>query len=450
MSSVKIFTILCAVICFTNQLAFSHVIPDYCYSDDNYPYRFAGTKTAYEIEHDLIKDTAIPDCKPIQIWMLIRHGTRYPGKHEIRDMKHKLPKLQRKIIENHENGNGSLCQKDLEKLKSWKLNPDLSVEKWKYLTKQGEEDLSSLGERFKNYFPEIFQSSSADVSKTKYKFRSTDLQRTIASMENFITGLFGRDYVSIDTEIVPAAEDTLLKLYKICKRWTEQMGNSSTNAEVKELINGPLFRQIIDDISQRLGFPNSLSLDDAVIMYTSCVFENAWYINEKSPWCAAFTKDELQLFEYEEDLYYYYHSSYGQEMSSAVGCPPLKDMFTRFAKLENGTSSDEPQGVFYFTHSSALQLFLTSMGIAKDAVPLTASNFDSMGNRKWSTSHLAPFAANLAAIFYECNSSYKVRFYLNERPLEYEGCQMGVCDWDYLKEQIGPNAFNCNADFCSK
>lgn len=42
------------------------------------------------------------DCKPSQIWMLIRHGTRNPSKNEIKNMRHDLPDLQRSIIENHE------------------------------------------------------------------------------------------------------------------------------------------------------------------------------------------------------------------------------------------------------------------------------------------------------------------------------------------------------------
>lgn len=145
--------------------------------------------------------------------------------------------------------------------------------------------------------------------------------------------------------------------------------------------------------------------------------------------------------------------------------------------MENEDSSEEPQGIFYFTHSTALQLLLTTMGVAKDSIPLKASNFENMRNRKWNSSRLAPFAANLAAIFYRyvkdyfgfcshisatrinlflsrvktafrCNSSNKVRFYLNEKPLDYEGCELGVCDWEYLKEKMGPNAFDCNTDFC--
>lgn len=41
------------------------------------------------------------------------------------------------------------------------------------------------------------------------------------------------------------------------------------------------------------------------------------------------------------------------------------------------------------------------MGIAEDKTPLTAANFDTMKNsRKWRTSYLVPFGANIAAVFY--------------------------------------------------
>ena len=446
MSRVNIFAILIALFCLTNELVLSD--SNYCYSDDEHPYLRAGTKTAYVVEHGLIKNTTLPNCKPVQIWMLIRHGTRNPGKDQIKSMKHNLPKLQSSIIENHEKyGNGSLCQKDLEKLKTWKLDPNLKKHRSKYLTIQGEKDLSSLGARFKDYFPELLQSYPVDTLKQIYKFRSTDLQRTIASMENFINGLFG-DVTIDNTVVVPTSEDTLLQYYKICKAWLEQVHNSTDKSEVDKFLDSPSFREIIGNVSRRLGFSNSLSFDDVLIMYTACAFENAWYVNERSPWCAVFTKHEDELFEYEEDLYYYYHAGYGEEMSNVIGCPPLQDMFNHFRKLENGDLSDEPQGIFYFTHSTALQLLLTTMGVAKDSVPLKASNFENMRNRKWNSSRLAPFAANLAAIFYRCDSSNKVRFYLNEKPLDYEGCELGVCDWKYLKEKMGPNAFGCNTDFC--
>lgn len=450
MSRIKFFAILIALFRLTNIELILSEAAEYCYSDDEHPYLLAGTKTAYEVEHGIIKNTTVPNCKPMQVWMLIRHGTRNPGKEEIKNMKHNLPVLQQRIIKNHKQyGKGSLCQKDLEKLRAWKLDPNLDKHKHKYLTAQGKKDLLSLGARFKDYFPELLQPYPLDSSKQRYKFRSTDSERTIVSMDSFINGLFGNVTVN-NKEVVPTSNDTLLQLYKICKSWLDQVSNTSGKNEVDKLLNGPLFGEMIDNVSRRLGFSGRLSFDDVLIMYTACSFENAWYIDKRSPWCAAFTKDEKILFEYQEDLSYYYYSSYGQTLSSVIGCPPLQDMFNHFTKLENGDSNEEPQGIFYFAHSTTLQLFLTTMEIAKDSAPLKASNYESMGNRKWRTSHLTPFAANLAAVFYKCDSSNKVRFYLNEKPLDYEGCEAGVCDWEYLKKKIGFKASNCNANICTK
>ena len=59
MSNVKFFAILIALLCFTNELILSEAVK-YCYSDDEHPYLLAGTKTAYEVEHGIIKNTTVP------------------------------------------------------------------------------------------------------------------------------------------------------------------------------------------------------------------------------------------------------------------------------------------------------------------------------------------------------------------------------------------------------
>ncbi|XP_076171851.1 multiple inositol polyphosphate phosphatase 1 [Ptiloglossa arizonensis] len=450
MLDIRILTILVVFVSFENQLVLSNVETNYCYSTDEHPYLNAGTKTAYHYIHGLITNTSVPNCKPVQIWMLARHGTRNPGSDEIRNMRHELPKLQSSIIENHEKrGTGSLCKQDIENLKTWKINSKLTKKKSKHLTKQGKKDLKFLAERYKDYFPELLQYDSVDELESKYVFRATSTQRTVGSMNAFINGLFGNVILN-NTEVVPTDEDTLLKIYKICKPWLESINNASTKAEVNHFLTGPVFNKTIHEISQRLGFTNDLSSDSVLIMYSACVFERAWFIDKQSPWCAAFTEDMLKVFEYEEDLYYYYYSSYGQKMSPMIGCTTLQDMFHHFTKLEKGDSS-EPQGIFYFSHSTSLQLLLTTMGIAEDKTPLTAANFDTMKNsRKWRTSYLVPFGANIAAVFYRCDSSNKVRFFINEKPFEFEGCERGVCDWEYLKKKLGNSGYYCNIDFCSK
>ena len=40
-------------------------------------------------------------------------------------------------------------------------------------------------------------------------------------------------------------------------------------------------------------------------------------------------------------------------------------------------------------------------------------------------------------------------FYLQEKPVLYEGCEVGLCDWEYLKNKLGDLASQCNPNFCS-
>lgn len=141
--------------------------------------------------------------------------------------------------------------------------------------------------------------------------------------------------------------------------------------------------------------------------------------------------------------------------------------------MENG-NKNEPKGIFYFTHSAALQLLLSTLGYAKDPEPLVHdTNIDKAKTRKWYTANLTPFAANLAAIFYKyenfsasiidllvsrysfysrsnitfrCDDGFKVKLYLNEKPLDYEGCPRGMCEWSHLKKILKNIAINCETD----
>jgi hypothetical protein len=39
-------------------------------------------------------------------------------------------------------------------------------------------------------------------------------------------------------------------------------------------------------------------------------------------------------------------------------------------------------------------------------------------------------------------------FYLNETPVLMEGCKVGLCDWEFLKEKFGQTADGCDLSFC--
>lgn len=50
-----------------------------------------------------------------------------------------------------------------------------------------------------------------------------------------------------------------------------------------------------------------------------------------SPWCAVFSKDDLMVQEYDDDIYDFYKDSYGRPLNPKMGCPIVNeccDLFT--------------------------------------------------------------------------------------------------------------------------
>lgn len=212
-------------------------------------------------------------------------------------------------------------------------------------------------------------------------------------------------------------------------------------------------KQLVIDVSERLGFECPLSMMQVFDMYDMCIYEHAWNSNDSSPWCAAFTPSQIHDLEYPEDLRKYYESGYGIKSNVRLLCGLVNDMLKHLA------NNDQPKAVVYFTHSSSLLLLLATFGVFKDKNPLRADNYYSMSNRKWRLSNIAPLISNMAVVKYNCPNDIeqeKVKFFLNEEPLEFDWCQMGLCDWKDVKEQykeysqVDCNEFYCNSVSYSK
>ena len=40
-------------------------------------------------------------------------------------------------------------------------------------------------------------------------------------------------------------------------------------------------------------------------------------------------------------------------------------------------------------------------------------------------------------------------FHWAERLVNFEGCNVGLCDWEYIKNKLGKKADECNMNFCT-
>lgn len=113
-------------------------------------------------------------------------------------------------------------------------------------------------------------------------------------------------------------------------------------------------------------------------------------------------------------------TGYGSDINSKISCFAMDDMLSLLA-------TDAPlKVVAYFGHIWYMDNHLTAMGAFKDRIGMRSDNFDAMANRKWRTSEICPYAANLAAVKYHCPNDAKVRekvkFFLNQKTLLLDWC----------------------------
>ncbi|XP_031844555.1 multiple inositol polyphosphate phosphatase 1 [Nomia melanderi] len=419
------------VLCIGAAISFAHNCflhgKDYrCKLGTKTPYRFIANYDDSPLEYS--------GCTPKKIWLVLRHGTRYPGKKYIPSMIEKLPQLQQTILHNYQTGKTSLKDEDVALLKDWKII--FTEDDVMKLTEEGGNEMIDLAERYQSRFPFLM---SEEYSNKTYRFKYTATQRTEESARNFATGLFGR-YKSYKVQY-PEAEhkDPVLRFYKLCERWQHKVHmNPDTQIEKEKFLKSETYNRMLENVSNRIG--HQIDHETANLMYMMCGFETAWLLDAESPWCRMFTLDEFKILEYVEDLQKYWIDGYGHKLSYEQACPALRDMFDFFGSV------DGPLVSIYFTHSGTILKLLASLGVARDDQHLTHNLFHLYGNdRAWKTGVIDTFASNIAFVLFNCShSGPSVLFMHQERPLYLSGCPLHLpCPLSIMKALFPDHEEEC-------
>jgi hypothetical protein len=120
--------------------------------------------------------------------MFSRHGSRLPSSSDTRRMLDLHERLQAQVSENYDAGRTQLCRQDIENIRNWRINPNISVERNSELVETGWNELRGIARRFQAAYPTILPST---YNRSQFLFRGTDRQRTVASLQGFGEGLFG-------------------------------------------------------------------------------------------------------------------------------------------------------------------------------------------------------------------------------------------------------------------
>ena len=194
-----------------------------------------------------------------------------------------LEELRQRVLE----GKGKLCREELESLASWRI--EMEKEQQKMLHVEGEIELEGIGERFSSRFPNIL----SDYNPSDFTFRATVTQRAQESGKFFARGLFGRP-VQFEEPVLP--HDPLIRSYKLCPKWRSQVKKNPEALREKKLFEeSPAMAGTLMNVSHHLGLQPLLTLDQLDLLYVSCNFDLAWRPLQPSPWCALFSKQELEV-----------------------------------------------------------------------------------------------------------------------------------------------------------
>jgi multiple inositol-polyphosphate phosphatase / 2,3-bisphosphoglycerate 3-phosphatase len=305
-------------------------------------------------------------------------------------------------------------------------NP-FKVEDAQQLLPIGERQHYDIAKRMARDYPEIFD-IPADINFPRaFTIRTSEVPRAAQSGISFAYGLFeyaskeanatfelflicgkrgflhsrgkgdlgNSDFRAFYSFSMPRNEDKELRFFKTCPKFqTEILDNDTTYWDSYKYLEMNL-PPITERLRRLLGF-TGLTDDHTEAMYKACAWEHSLH-NTTDRWCSIFEKDDFLMFEFRDDLAFYYESGYGgPSLGYDIACPLIKDMMDRFdKKIEGHPEVEYERARLRFAHAETIIPFLTIMGIFNDSTKLTAfSSKEEIRARKYRISLMSPFAGS--------------------------------------------------------
>ena len=416
-------------------------------------YGLFSTKTPYSfVENDNLNiSRPSAECKAFHVNMVHRHGHRYPSSGDLKD----FADLSRKI------NRGQVVESNLNFSLPW-YTPFFKAES-SHLTNVGELELYQLSKRIKARFPSIIHDNK--YSPWKDVFMSTNKERTIHSANALSAGFFegvgslaGGKIQPITIVVSPRdPNDKLLHFYDACPNFVSNIAdNQQVVAEFMEFQKGQEVQLVKEKIKKKLNLTlldDDLSYDNLDSIFISCAYELSMLNGSmNSGICALLDEEDRKVLDYAHDLEDFYQVSNPRNpITYAIACHLLDDiMKTLRDAAAVSKSKSVVRGVFRSTHSKAVMMMFTLLGLNKQTEPLMHDNYLEMSmNRSFHGTRIAPFSANFYFVLYGCSGDrVKVQFYWNERLQKLPGClSIKDCDLDDFFLHFKDIQIDCAATF---
>merc|ERR1711988_2092779 len=355
----------------------------------------------------------------------------------------------------------------------------------KLLTESGKLEALEMGKRWRQRMPNFLGDENNVESRSSYK------SRTIETGNSFLEGLEMPQNTYVDN-----SKAIYYKNEFGCDRYEQEVydNDNVTEAEAIKFTQSQAWADMIDGISQRTGVQvtpaearlahkmckyqlaaeperyhdeyNETSVFDVISLKqssnktseTRSVFElitpktsrlsssesdsrytDANYTTaEFPPWCNIFSKEDMALWEFENDLKAHYLSGPAFDITTYATHKLFSEIYDLIDAHSFGGQLPNASAVFTFGHSGGLLPIINAFKIFRDNWNLTAEDWgtDVVEEHKWKISDIATFASNIGLILYSCSegAEQKVMLTHNEHIIdEQPACGETLCSVDQFK-----------------
>ncbi|XP_076856349.1 multiple inositol polyphosphate phosphatase 1b [Brachyhypopomus gauderio] len=379
---------------------------------------YFGTKGRYEEVNPHLLDNILSvnnslmgppssDCKAVHLIAVIRHGTRYPTAKNVKKIAHLYDLVMA------EASSSTWWLKDIKSKWAMWYTEDMDGK----LVTKGKFDHRYLAIRLAKTFPTLI--SRDNLLGNRIEFMTSSKHRCVDSIKAFQEGLHQHWDVQ-GLNFTHYVNDSLMRFFDQCRKFVEDVENSKTALKEVEIFKTSVEMDgVRRKMASRLQIPHTLITPDLVeAAFFLCAYELA-IKSENSPWCSLLDEEDAEVVEYKSDLKQYWKRAYGYDINRKSSCSLFHDIFRRLDEASYSYRRGEvtKAAAVQVGHGETLLPLLSLMGFFRDETPLTAENFAEQRGRRFRTSRIAPYAANLLFVLHECSDGLRLQLFLNEKPL---------------------------------
>ncbi|AEO60610.1 histidine acid phosphatase [Thermothelomyces thermophilus ATCC 42464] len=368
------------------------------------------------------------NCYVDQAAYVLRHGSRYPdpGAHS------GWLDMARRFREGDYSASGPLSF--VHRWDTPLAHPEIQLSQ---LSQTGYKELSDLGYTLRTRYPNLYQEGE------DFYVWANNYTRVIQTAQLFVRGYLGPNstllgkVVSVTGKGFPDQLANTLAPSDMCPAFKD-------DSEVQQSAwRSRWLPSFIERLSKYIR--GNLTLQDSQwndFPYI-CGFESQ-ITGRLSPFCDTFTQEELEQYEYQQDLRYYYGLGPGASVSSKMMAPFLNALMQRFVDgpdaqgiAKGGALFKVPRLLMNFVNDGQLIQLAAATGVFDKQKPLPVNYIPR--DRLWRSSRISPMRGTIAFERLNCrvrnshggwglarekNETF-VRIRINEAVYPVPGCQGG-------------------------